>query len=225
MAWQRYWPPFRRGTNNIETQTAQARHSEVNKAWFMAVLALTVFATISATLIIPPLLVEIASDLEISVAVAGQLATATFAGWAVTVVSGGPLSDSFGRRPVALVGLTVPFDIRPGVRLRAEPENSVGVAGFDRFGRGSDPSQHRGGSIRRDFSRQAGPGGKRPAGNSGAGFGHQRPIGRGAGGRGWLAVCLHCLRLGAGCGTSGELVLASKRPHGASSQPGILLQV
>ena len=73
----------------------------------MAVLALTVFATISATLIIPPLLVEIASDLEISVAVAGQLATATFAGWAVTVVSGGPLSDSFGRRSVALVGLTV----------------------------------------------------------------------------------------------------------------------
>ena len=73
----------------------------------MAVLALTVFATISATLIIPPLLVEIASDLEISVAVAGQLATATFAGWAIMVVSGGPLSDSFGRRPVALVGLTV----------------------------------------------------------------------------------------------------------------------
>ena len=73
----------------------------------MAVLALTVFATISATLIIPPLLVEIASDLEISVAVAGQLATATFAGWAIMVVSGGPLSDSFGRHPVALVGLTV----------------------------------------------------------------------------------------------------------------------
>ena len=73
----------------------------------MAVLALTVFATISATLIIPPLLVEIASELEISVAAAGQLATATFAGWAIMVVSGGPLSDSFGRRPVALVGLTV----------------------------------------------------------------------------------------------------------------------
>ena len=73
----------------------------------MAVLALTVFATISAILIVPPLLVEIATDLDISVAVAGQLATATFAAWAVTGVSAGPLSDSFGRRPVALVSLAV----------------------------------------------------------------------------------------------------------------------
>lgn len=70
-------------------------------------LSLTVFATISAILIVPPLLVEIATDLEISVAVAGQLATATFVGWAVMGVSSGPLSDSFGRRPVALVSLAV----------------------------------------------------------------------------------------------------------------------
>ena len=45
--------------------------------------------------------------MEISVAVAGQLATATFAAWAVSVVSVGPLSDSFGRRPVCLAGLFV----------------------------------------------------------------------------------------------------------------------
>ena len=55
----------------------------------------------------PPLLVEIATDLEISVAVAGQLATATFAAWGGSVVLVGPLSDSFGRRPVALAGLLV----------------------------------------------------------------------------------------------------------------------
>ena len=73
----------------------------------MTVLAFTVFATISAILIVPPLLVEIATDLEISVAVAGQLATATFAAWAVMGISGGPLSDSFGRRPVALASLAV----------------------------------------------------------------------------------------------------------------------
>ena len=97
----------------------------------MAVLALTVFATISATLIIPPLLVEIASDLEISVAVAGQLATATFAGWAIMVVSGGPLSDFVRPPPRGPGRVDGPFDIRPGVRLRTEPGNSVGVAGFE----------------------------------------------------------------------------------------------
>ncbi len=70
-------------------------------------LSLTVFATISAILIVPPLLVEISSDLGTSVAVAGQLATATFAAWGISVVSVGPLSDSFGRRPVALAGLVV----------------------------------------------------------------------------------------------------------------------
>ena len=88
-------------------QAAPAGRKEVNKAWFMAVLALTVFATISAILIVPPLLVEIATDLDISVAVAGQLATATFGAWALMGVSGGPLSDSFGRRPVAMVCLAI----------------------------------------------------------------------------------------------------------------------
>jgi predicted MFS family arabinose efflux permease len=54
---------------------------------------------------LPPLLVAIASELDLSVAVAGQLATATFAAWAVSLVMAGPLSDSFGRRPVILGGL------------------------------------------------------------------------------------------------------------------------
>ena len=68
-------------------------------------LSLAIFSAQNAVFMLPPLLVEIASDLEISVAVAGQLATATFAAWAVSVISVGPLSDSFGRRPVALAGL------------------------------------------------------------------------------------------------------------------------
>ena len=52
-------------------------------------------------------MVEISGDLEISVAAAGQLATATYAAWGVSVFSVGPLSDSFGRRPIALAGLLV----------------------------------------------------------------------------------------------------------------------
>ena len=72
-------------------------------------LSLAVFATQNAAFIVPPLLVEISSDLDISVAVAGQLATATFAAWSLSVVSVGPLSDSFGRRPVALAGMLLLF--------------------------------------------------------------------------------------------------------------------
>ncbi len=70
-------------------------------------LSFGVFGAQNAALIVPPLLVEIAGDLEISVPVAGQLATATFAAWAISVVSVGPLSDSFGRRPVMLLGLLI----------------------------------------------------------------------------------------------------------------------
>ena len=40
-------------------------------------------------------------------AIAGQLATVTFAAWAVSVVLSGPLSDSIGRWPVALIGLSL----------------------------------------------------------------------------------------------------------------------
>lgn len=54
-----------------------------------------------------PLLVALATEFDTSVAVAGQLATATFAAWGISVVAVGPLSDSFGRRPVALIGLTL----------------------------------------------------------------------------------------------------------------------
>ncbi len=54
---------------------------------------------------VPALLVEIATDLDVSVAVAGQLNTATFAAMAVSIVAVGPLADSFGRRPVAIAGV------------------------------------------------------------------------------------------------------------------------
>ena len=65
------------------------------------------FASQNALLVIPPLLVDLADEFSVSVAVAGQLGTATFAAWAVAAAMVGPLSDSFGRRPVALGGLSL----------------------------------------------------------------------------------------------------------------------
>lgn len=79
----------------------------MNKAWFYAVLCYGVVGAQNSVFMLPPIFVEIASSLNISVAVAGQLATATFAAWAVSLITAGPLSDSFGRRPVILGGLTL----------------------------------------------------------------------------------------------------------------------
>ena len=79
----------------------------MNQKRFLAAVALAFFGTQGSALMLAPLLVAIATEFETSVAVAGQVATATFAAWAISVVSVGPLSDSFGRRPVALTGLSL----------------------------------------------------------------------------------------------------------------------
>ena len=59
----------------------------------------------TGVMMVPALLVEIARDMDVSVAVAGQLTTASFAAWAVSIIAVGPLADSIGRRPLALAGV------------------------------------------------------------------------------------------------------------------------
>ncbi len=56
-------------------------------------------------LMLGPLLVELATDFDTSIAVAGQLAAATFITWGITAPLVGPISDTYGRRPVLLIGL------------------------------------------------------------------------------------------------------------------------
>ena len=89
----------------MTTQGAEAEGKSVNKAWFYFVLSLAILSTQTAIVMVPALLVEIATDLDVSVAVSGQLNTASFAALAVSIVAVGPLADSFGRRPVALAGV------------------------------------------------------------------------------------------------------------------------
>jgi predicted MFS family arabinose efflux permease len=74
---------------------------------FLIAVAVALFAGQCTWLLDAPLLVEIASEFDISVAMAGQVAAANFGAWAVSVVISGPLSDSLGRRPVALFGLSL----------------------------------------------------------------------------------------------------------------------
>ena len=56
-------------------------------------------------LMLGPLLVELADDFHTSIAVAGQLAAAFFITWGITAPLVGPISDTYGRRPVLLIGL------------------------------------------------------------------------------------------------------------------------
>ena len=79
----------------------------MSQARFLISVALALFLTQAAQLMLVPLLVDLAAEFDTSVAVTGQLATVTFAAWAVSVIAVGPLSDSIGRRPVALGGLTL----------------------------------------------------------------------------------------------------------------------
>jgi predicted MFS family arabinose efflux permease len=79
----------------------------MNEKRFLTAVALAFFTTQSSALMLAPLLIEIGTEFDVSVAVAGQLATATFVAWAISVVSVGPFSDYFGRRPVALTGLSL----------------------------------------------------------------------------------------------------------------------
>ena len=74
---------------------------------FLAAVAIAMFAAQLASFMLVPLLAPMAAAFDTSVAVTGQLATVTFAAWAVSVVAVGSVSDSFGRRPVALIGLSL----------------------------------------------------------------------------------------------------------------------
>ena len=89
----------------MRARAAQSPGKEMNKALFYFALCLIIFGTMTGVMMVPALLVEIATDLDVSVAVAGQLATATFAAWAISIVAVGPLADSIGRRPMALAGV------------------------------------------------------------------------------------------------------------------------
>ena len=115
----------------------------MNKALFFAALSLAVFAAMSAVLIVPPLLVEIGAELDVSVPVAGQLATATFAAWAVSLLCVGPLSDSFGRRPVALAGLGILAVSALASAFARQHRNSVGAPRVDRPGRRHAPTDRK----------------------------------------------------------------------------------
>ena len=81
---------------------------------------------------VPPLLVEIATDLEISVAVDWPVGYRNLRSLGRFRCFGGPLVRFFRpspsrRRPVALAGLVGAFCVRPGVGVRSQYRNAAGA--------------------------------------------------------------------------------------------------
>ena len=74
-------------------------------SWTLLSFAAGVFMARSVMLMLGPLLVVLADDFGISIPVAGQLAAAIFVSWAITSPLVGPISDTYGRRPVRLIGV------------------------------------------------------------------------------------------------------------------------
>ena len=71
----------------------------------LLLFAAIVFMARAVSLMLGPLLVALADDFGTSIAVAGQLAAATFITWGIIAPLVGPISDTYGRRPVLLIGL------------------------------------------------------------------------------------------------------------------------
>ena len=82
-----------------------AKPPAVRQTRFLAITGSAMFLAQLVGLMLAPLLVELSDEFDVSIAAAGQLAAVTFAALAISVISVGPISDSFGRRPVAVAGL------------------------------------------------------------------------------------------------------------------------
>jgi len=74
-------------------------------SWTLLLFAAIMFLVRAVSLMLGPLLVALADDFGTSIAVAGQLAGATFITWGITAPLVGPISDTYGRRPVLLIGV------------------------------------------------------------------------------------------------------------------------
>ena len=78
--------------------------TEKNYLLLLGSMSFAIFLTVTAVAMPGPLLVDLSAALGTTVPVAGQLVTIAAATWAVTAVMVGPFSDTYGRKPILLLG-------------------------------------------------------------------------------------------------------------------------
>jgi predicted MFS family arabinose efflux permease len=78
-----------------------------SRNWLVAMLSVTVFSTATAFVMIGPLLIALASAFNTSITNVGHLAGAIGISWGITAPLVGPISDTYGRRRVALTGVAL----------------------------------------------------------------------------------------------------------------------
>jgi DHA1 family inner membrane transport protein len=71
----------------------------------LLLLSGVMFLARTISLMLAPLLIALAAEFQTTAALAGQLAAATYITWGIVAPLVGPISDTYGRRPVALMGL------------------------------------------------------------------------------------------------------------------------
>ena len=76
--------------------------------WFnLAIISSCLPFVAAVQVMLVPLLVAIGEEFDTSIAVAGQVATATFITWSIAAPIGGPFADAYGRRFVILLGMGI----------------------------------------------------------------------------------------------------------------------
>ena len=109
--------------------------SEKVYSLLLACMAIAVLLAVTAVAMLGPLLVDMATALGITVPVAGQLVTTAAAAWAVTALMVGPFSDSYGRKPVLLLGTSflaagsLGMGLAPGFAVATGFSVLIGIGG------------------------------------------------------------------------------------------------
>ena len=78
-----------------------------SRYWLVTLLSSSTFATMTVAVMMGPVLIPLAAEFHTSLPGAGQLAATIGVSWGIIAPLAGPISDTYGRRKVALTGMSL----------------------------------------------------------------------------------------------------------------------